>query len=81
MDNASPQFDDLLRSWGFDPEKYYILNDTIRVSTWDELGKGDVQQAWAYKAQIIYREHALIKMIMIVYLNGYKHTSVKLNLK
>jgi len=60
MDNASPQFDDLLRSWGFDPEKYYILNDTIRVSTWDmNLGKGDVQQAWAYKAQIIYREHAL----------------------
>ena len=62
MDNASPEFNDLLRSWGFDPDKYSILNDTIRVSTWDmNLGKGDVQQAWAYKAQIVYKEHALDK--------------------
>ena len=60
MQNASPEFDDLLKSWGFDPEKYSILNDTIRVSTWDmNLGKGDVQQAWAYKAQIVYKEHVL----------------------
>ena len=62
MDNASPEFNDLLRSWGFDPDKYSILNDTIRVSTWDmNMGKGDVQQAWAYKAQIVYKEHALDK--------------------
>ena len=55
LQQANPQFDELLQSWGFDPKKYSILNDTIRVSTWDmNLGKGDVQQAWAYKAQIVF---------------------------
>ena len=54
------EFDDLLREWGFDPNKYMILNNTIRVSTWDmNLGKGEIQQAWAYKAQIVAKDLVL----------------------
>ena len=60
LQQANPEFDELLQSWGFDPKKYSILNDTIRVSTWDmNLGKGDVQQAWAYKAQIVLTEDTI----------------------
>jgi len=62
IDNSNPEFDKLLAEWGFDPEKYSIVNDTIRVSTWDmNLGKGEIQQAWAYKAQIVAKEHTLDK--------------------
>ena len=54
------EFDDLLREWGFDPNKYMILDNTIRVSTWDmNLGKGEIQQAWAYKAQIVAKDLVL----------------------
>ena len=60
--NPTPEFDDLLKEWGFDPNKYTILNDTIRVSTWDmNIGKGETQQAWAFKAQIVATETTIDK--------------------
>ena len=55
--NPTPEFDNLLQEWGFDPKKYAIVNDTIRVSTWDmNIGKGETHQAWAFKAQIVATE-------------------------
>lgn len=57
MSSSTPEFDTLLQEWGFDPKKYAIVNDTLRVSTWDmNVGKGDIHQAWAYKAQIVATE-------------------------
>ena len=57
MTSSTPEFDELLQEWGFDPKKYAIVNDTLRVSTWDmNVGKGEIHQAWAYKAQIVATE-------------------------
>ncbi len=43
MTSSTPEFDELLQEWGFDPKKYAIVNDTLRVSTWDmNVGKGEI---------------------------------------
>jgi predicted phosphodiesterase len=44
-------WDNELRSWGYDPARYEVV-EPIRVSTWEAQTKTGVQQMWAYRAQI-----------------------------
>ena len=47
-----PEFATLLSEWGFDPKEYEIVG-SLQVRTWDmNMGDGNVQQAWYYKADI-----------------------------
>ena len=47
-----PEFATLLSEWGFDPKEYEIVGN-LQVRTWDmNMGDGNVQQAWYYKADI-----------------------------
>lgn len=47
-----PEFATLLLEWGFDPEEYEIVGN-LQVRTWDmNMGGGETQQAWYYKADI-----------------------------
>lgn len=52
-----PQWDTLLRSWGFDPADYEV-EEPVRVSTWDayakdnETGKIVTRQLWSHRARI-----------------------------
>lgn len=51
-----PQWDDLLRSWGFDPALYEVV-DPVQVATWDGYIKGPdgtihTRQLWSHKARI-----------------------------
>ena len=51
------KYNQLLSSWGFDPDEFYIDEDTIKFSTWDtQLKGGKVEQMYAFKA-IIKRKH------------------------
>jgi len=51
------KFQSLLADWGFDPEQFYIDEDTVKFSTWDtQLKGGKVEQMFAFKA-IIKRKH------------------------
>ena len=51
------KFNSLLADWGFDPNEFYIDEDTIKFSTWDtQLKGGTVEQMFAFKA-IIKRKH------------------------
>jgi predicted phosphodiesterase len=48
-----PDWDSLLREWGFDPEQFEIADDTIQFRTWDaNTGEGNVQRMYYYRAQI-----------------------------
>ena len=48
-----PDWDSLLREWGFDPEQFEIADDTIQFRTWDaNVGEGNVQRMYYYRAQI-----------------------------
>ena len=44
-------WDEELRSWGYDPAKYEVV-EPVRMSTWEAQTKNGVQQMWAYRAQI-----------------------------
>lgn len=47
-----PEFATLLLEWGFDPNEYEIVGN-LQVRTWDmNMGGGETQQAWYYKADI-----------------------------
>ena len=47
-----PEFATLLLEWGFDPKEYEIVGN-LQVRTWDmNMGGGETQQAWYYKADI-----------------------------
>lgn len=47
------KYDSLLTEWGFNPEEFYIAEDSIKFSTWDtQLKGGVVEQMYAFKATI-----------------------------
>ena len=47
------KFNSLLKEWNFDPQEFYIDEDSIRFSTWDtQLKGGKVEQMYAFKAII-----------------------------
>lgn len=51
-----PQWDTLLRSWGFDPADFEV-EEPVRVSTWDAYAKGEdgkiiTRQLWSHRARI-----------------------------
>src|SRR3954449_1231041 len=52
-----PDWSTLLKSWGFDPDAYEVLNDTVRVATWEVSAKDDnhqiiTKQLWSHRAHI-----------------------------
>jgi len=50
--DQEPEFATLLLEWGFDPNEYEIVGN-LQVRTWDmNMGGGETQQAWYYKADI-----------------------------
>ena len=50
--DQEPEFATLLLEWGFDPKEYEIVGN-LQVRTWDmNMGGGETQQAWYYKADI-----------------------------
>ncbi len=52
--NSSPEFSDLLEEWGFNPDNYMILDNTLQVRSWDmNMGGGNIQQAWYYRTTVI----------------------------
>lgn len=52
VDQPTPHWDDILKSWGYDPELYELI-EPIKVSTWDTaVGDGQTKQLWSYKAGI-----------------------------
>ena len=58
--NPNPEFSELLKDWGFSPDDYQILDNTLQVRTWDmNMGGGETQQAWYYKATIVAKDLAL----------------------
>jgi predicted phosphodiesterase len=47
------RFQELLRDWNFDPDIYYIEEDTIKYSTWNAQVKGgEIVDMYAFKATI-----------------------------
>ena len=52
-----PDWDSLLREWGFDPEKFEVADDSIQFRTWDgAIGEGNVQRVYYYRATIRLRK-------------------------
>ena len=50
--NQEPEFATLLSEWGFNPDEYEIVGN-LQVRTWDmNMGEGQKEQAWYYKADI-----------------------------
>jgi hypothetical protein len=53
-----PDWDSLLREWGFDPEQFEISDDTIQFRTWDaNIGDGNTQRFYYYRATIRTRQN------------------------
>mgnify|MGYP003133036938 CR=1 FL=1 len=47
------KYSQLLSEWGFSPDEFYIVEETIKFSTWDtQLKGGKVEQMFAFKATI-----------------------------
>ena len=47
------KFNSLLKSWGFNPDEFYIEEESIKFSTWDtQLKGGRIEQMYAFKATI-----------------------------
>tara|TARA_R100000655_G_scaffold99933_1_gene144088 strand:+ start:2492 stop:3703 length:1212 start_codon:yes stop_codon:yes gene_type:complete len=47
------KFNSLLNSWGFNPDEFYIEEESIKFSTWDtQLKGGRIEQMYAFKATI-----------------------------
>lgn len=47
-----PDWSSLLREWGFDPDHYEIVDDTIQFRTWDGSTAEGVHRFYYYKAEI-----------------------------
>lgn len=52
-----PHWDDILRTWGYDPDEYEIV-EPVKVSTWDAQTADGTQQLWSYKAGLRVRTNA-----------------------
>ena len=49
----TPDWDSLLRTWGFDPATVEIVDDTVQVRTWDAaVGGGETKTMWYYRAAV-----------------------------
>lgn len=47
-------WDQHLAEWGFDPEEFEVLNNTVNYRGWDtNMGEGNVQRMHYYKADIV----------------------------
>lgn len=47
-------WDEHLAEWGFDPEEFEVLNNTVNYRGWDtNMGEGNVQRMHYYKADIV----------------------------
>jgi hypothetical protein len=47
----TPHFDDILKSWGYDPEEFEII-EPVKVSTWDSQTAEGTERLWSYKAGV-----------------------------
>lgn len=52
-----PHWDDILNSWGYDPQVYEIV-EPVKISTWEAQTKEGTEQLWSYKAGIRVRTSA-----------------------
>lgn len=52
-----PHWDDILTTWGYDPDEYEIV-EPVKVSTWDAQTADGTQQLWSYKAGLKVRTSA-----------------------
>lgn len=53
MERPDPQWDEMLKTWGFDPLLFEIVDGTVEIRTWDAaVGDGETKQFWYYKARI-----------------------------
>lgn len=75
LDRPDPQWDELLKSWGFDPDQFEIV-EPVQVRTWDApVGDGEVKQLWYYKANIRSRrsfEQRADAAELAAHIKGYK---------
>jgi len=53
-ERPEPDWADLLRAWGFDPDQYYVDPDLgVQVRTWEAaIGNGETKQFWYHRATI-----------------------------
>jgi predicted phosphodiesterase len=60
QENPNPNWDDMLKEWGFDPDLYRVVG-SVEVATWDGYGKVqeedgtshlETRQLWSYRAKI-----------------------------
>lgn len=53
-EHPDPDWDVLLRSWGFDPDRFHIDPDLgVQVRTWEAaIGNGETKQFWYHRATI-----------------------------
>lgn len=59
LERPNPEWDDMLRTWNFDPELFEIVDNTVEIRTWDAaIGNGETKQFWYYKAKIRSRRAA-----------------------
>lgn len=47
----TPHFDDILKTWGYDPE-FFELIEPVKVSTWDSQTAEGTERLWSYKAGV-----------------------------
>jgi hypothetical protein len=50
---GEPDWNEQLKSWGFDPALYRVVDNTVQIRTWDAaIGNGETKQMWYYRANI-----------------------------
>lgn len=55
LDDPHPDWSELLKTWGFDPARFRVI-EPVQVRTWDAaIGNGETKQFWYYRAQIASR--------------------------
>lgn len=51
--HQAPEWRALLTEWGFNPDDYEIVDDTVQVRTWDAvIGGGETRQMWYHRANV-----------------------------
>lgn len=55
LETKDPQWSEQLKTWGFDPDQYRIV-EPVQIRTWEAaIGNGEVRQLWYYRASIASR--------------------------
>lgn len=57
VNQPTPHYEDILRSWGYDPE-FYELIEPIKVTSWDAQTAEGSERLWSYKASVRKRVEA-----------------------